>query len=125
MIEPCRVGPGAAFKLVERGQNLLAFFTRKNTGERDGAGPGAIERKFLPEKAAIEMPGALEFVEGSVRGTVETAAPHLLVFGSAHPTSTFARASCGTVMGSAKRLMKPSASFGLYPAMVKLARLVR
>src|SRR6266481_3794368 len=97
------------------GGDLLAFFVRKNSGGGDGAGPGAVEREFLREKAAIEMPGALELVEGGVRGTVEAAAPHLLVFGAAHLTSAFARATFGTVtggtvMGSAKRLMKPSAS---------------
>src|SRR4029077_10646726 len=130
VVKPGRLGLRAALELVERGDYLLSFFVRENSGGGDGARPGPVEREFLWEKAAIEMPGALEFVEGGVRGTVKAAAPHLLVFGAAHLTSAFARATFGTVtggtvMGSAKRLMKPSASLGLYPAMVKLARLVR
>ena len=90
IVKPGGLGFSATLKLVERSNDLLAFYVRENSGGGDGASPGAVEREFLREKAAVEMPGALEFVEGS-----------------------------------AKRLMKPSASFGLYPAIVKLARLVR
>ena len=113
IVEPRGVGLRAPLDFIERGDDLLAFFMGENSRRGDGARPGAVEREFLRQQAAIEMPGALEFVEGSVGSAVETAAPHLLVVGAAHLTSAFACASCGTVMGSAKRLMKPSASLGL------------
>src|SRR5580692_11183150 len=104
-----------------RGRDFLALFFAENSGGDDGARPGAIERQFLREHAAIEAPGALEFVERCVGAAFEAATPHLLFAGSSHQALAFwgtffgsvSAGSCGTVMGSAKRLMKPSASLGL------------
>ena len=108
-IEPRGVGLRASFDLIERSDDALGFFIGENSGGGDGAGPGAIERKLLRQHPAIEAPGALEFVERSIGGALESAAPHFLTVGCGHRTA----ASSGTVMGRAKRLMKPSASFGL------------
>ena len=94
---------------IERGYKTLAFFAREDSGSGNSARPGAVESKFVREKPAVELPRALEFVKRSVGTAVEAPAPHFLPFGNGHRTA----ASSGTVMGSAKRLMKPSASFGL------------
>ena len=110
-IEPGGVGLRARFDFIERGDDALGLVVGKNSRGGDGAGPGAVERKLLRQHPAIERPGALEFVEGGVGRAFEHAAPHFLVLavGNGHLTA----ASSGTVMGRAKRLMKPSASFGL------------
>src|SRR5580692_12914477 len=114
-----------------RGRDFLALFFAENSGGDDGARPGAIEQQFLREHAAIKAPGALEFVERCVGAAFEAPAPHLLFARSSHQALAFCgifwgaagmAGSCGTVMGSANRLMIPSASLGLYPVMVKLAR---
>ncbi len=108
-VEPRGVGFRARFDFIESGNDALAFVVRENSRSGDGAGPGAVERKLLRQHAAIEMPGALEFVERCIGGAVESAAPHFLAVRRRHRTA----ASSGMVMGSAKRLMKPSASLGL------------
>ena len=87
VIEPGGVRLRAELDIVERGHDLLAFFVREDSGGRDGASPGAVERKFLGQQAAIEMPGAFEFVEGSVRAALEAPAPHFLVSRGVHFTS--------------------------------------
>ncbi len=108
-IEPGGIGSGAGFDFIERAHELRGFVAREDAGRGDGSGPGAIEGQLLRKHPAIEMPGALEFVEGCVWGALKAPAPHFVAFGSGHRTA----ASNGTVIGSAKRLMKPSASLGL------------
>src|SRR5580700_6610638 len=108
-IEPGGVLERAALDFIKRHDKLEALFVRKNSNRGDGTGPCSIERELLGQEAAVELPGTLELIEGSVGAALESAAPHLLAFGAAHRTP----ASAGTVMGRAKRLMKPSASLGL------------
>src|SRR5580692_5840713 len=120
-VEPRGIGLRAQGDFAERSGDFLAFFLAEDSGGDDGARPGAVESQFLREHAAIEAPGALEFVERCVGAAFEAAAPHLLFAGSSHQALAFCgtffgsvrAGSCGTVMGSAKRLMKPSASLGL------------
>ena len=121
LVEPRSIGLGAPCDFAESSDDFLAFCFAENSGGDDGARPGAIEQQFLREHAAIKAPGALEFVKRCVGAAFEAAAPHLLFAGSSHQALAFcgtffgsvSAGSCGTVMGSAKRLMKPSASFGL------------
>src|SRR5271170_996336 len=120
--KPRGVGLCTQRNFAERGGDLLAFFFGEDSRGDDGARPGAIERQLLRQHAAIEAPGALEFVKRCVGAAFEAAAPHLLFARSSHQALAFCgtffgvavtAGSCGTVMGSAKRLMKPSASLGL------------
>ena len=119
--EPCGIGFSARRDFVECCGDLAAFVLRQNSRADDGSRPRAIERQFLGQHAPVEAPGTLEFVERRVRGAFKKAAPHFLFAGSSHHALAFcgaflgssAEASRGTVMGSAKRLMKPSASLGL------------
>ena len=66
----------ARFDFIERHDELLAFFVRENSRSGDGARPGAIERELLRQQPAIELPGALELVEGGVGGALERP-PHI------------------------------------------------
>ena len=84
IIEPRGVRLCAELDFIERRDDLLAFFVRQDSRRGNGARPGAIERKLLRQQPAVEMPGTLELVEGSVGRAVETPAPHFLVFGTRH-----------------------------------------
>src|ERR1700730_12398396 len=99
-------------------------------------GPRAIDRELIRQQATVERKRSLERVELRVRLALEAASPQAIVFAFGHwhlgsrpariqslPPSALALGR--TVTGSANRLMKPSASLGLYRPMVKLARSVR
>ena len=119
--EPCGIGFSARCEFVQSRGDLAAFVLRQNSRSDDGSRPRAIERQLLRQQALVEAPGTLEFIERSVRAAFKKAAPHFLFAGSSHQALAFCgaflgsatEASCGTVMGSANRLMKPSASLGL------------
>src|SRR5579864_3630285 len=118
-VEPGRFGFCTALDFVKGTDDSCAFFIAENSGLGNRAGPCTVERKLLRQQATVELPRTLKLIEGRVRPALEAPAPHLLLFflfaSAAHPASALRRisVSCGTVIGSANRLMKPSASFGL------------
>ena len=120
-IKPGQIGLSALFNLIERLNNRRTFFGREDFSCCDGSRPSAIECEFLRQQTAIETPRAFKLIERRVGSALEPASPHFLRTGSGHQARAFCVvfsvwgtcASCGTVIGSAKRLMKPSASFGL------------
>src|SRR5271170_2412786 len=118
------IGLCARCNFIESNGDFLAFFLRENSNGDDRSSPGAVKRHFLRQHAAVETEGALEFVEGGVRAAFEKSAPHFLFAWSSHQAFAFCgsflagsgsatEASWGTVIGSAKRLINPSASLGL------------
>ena len=74
-----------------------------------GAGPRAVYGELLRQQALVESERALKFPEAGFGIALEAAAPHFLLWRVAHFTSGVA----WVTTGSAKRLMKPSASLGL------------
>src|SRR5689334_18507361 len=109
VIQPCRIRLRPSLDFIERGYKAISLLVREDPRSCNCARPGAVQSQLVREKPAIKLPRPLEFVKRSVWAALEAAAPHFLPFGNGHRTA----ASSGTVIGRAKRLMKPSASFGL------------
>src|SRR5579872_198769 len=110
-VEPRRFRQRALFNLVERRDDLLRFSAAQDTYFLQAARPRTIKLQFKQQQSPVEVERAFEFVERLIRSALETPAPHLFLSCLAHfaafPLPT------GTVIGSANRLMNPSASFGL------------
>ncbi len=112
-VEPCGIARGALGDFVERGQRVAHFLDGKNSGRFERARPHTIHRQLVRQQAAVERERPLKLVEQFVGSAVEPPAPQfprrLFLGRGAH----FTFASSGIVTGSANKLMKPSASFGL------------
>ena len=139
--KPCGIGLGAPCNFVERRKRLLHFRRGENANGFKSFGPGTIDGDFVGQETAIERKRTLERVELFVRCALEASAPQPVVFAFGHsmlvgqaflpvpvvssftevwtdrnvcPTQFPSAFALGrTVTGSANKLMKPSASFGL------------
>src|SRR5262245_8007984 len=126
-LDPTGIGFSARGDFIEGGERLLHFGSGENADRLERLGPRAVHGDLVRQQSPVEREGALERVEALVRLAFEASAPQLTVFAFGHPRrnsslhserrtyelepSAFAFGR--TVIGSAKRLMKPSASFGL------------
>src|SRR5579875_1184760 len=109
-IEPLRLSGRAFFDPLQRRVDLLAFRGRKDSGAFQRARPRAVELQLVRKQPAIKPEGTFELIKLPVRVLLESPAPHLFLRGFAQCAASLL---AGMVIGSAKRLMKPSASLGL------------
>ena len=109
----------AFFDAMQRLQQSVSFIGGDDVDCNESFGPRAIHRKLVRQEPAVERERTLEGVEALVGFALKTSAPQAIVFAlslcghspQSWPVCAFSLGR--TVTGSAKRLMKPSASLGL------------
>src|SRR5208337_4057355 len=72
-VEPGEIGLGAFRDFVQSTEGLANFHFVENAGTQQSPGPGAIDGKFIGEKAAVERKRALKRVELFIRRAIEAA----------------------------------------------------
>ena len=111
--QPGKIVHRALGDFVERGQRVAHLLDGKYAGRFESAGPHPVHGQLVRQQAAVKRERPLKLVEHFVGSAVKPPAPQFsrrLFFGRG---GHFTFASSGMVTGSANKLMKPSASFGL------------